>query len=145
MHTIILIPSIASDVKNIILWSSRYPYFGESYGADVDCTCIPLPSLSPVSQKKFIAAAQKANVGEEHEGSDAVLRNDNPSAWIALVLSRMTRIETLHLSISSEWPGIFPVWLFKNTDSSIPGGAPRFLALREVHIQQSGRPRIFMA
>ena len=70
---------------------------------------------------------------------DVALRNDNPSAWVALVLSRMTRIETLHLSIPSEWPGIFPVRLFENTDSSIPRMAPRFPALRDVHIQQSDR------
>ena len=85
----------------------------------------------------FITTAQKANVGEGHGGLDVALRNDNPPAWVALVLSRMARIETLHLL--SEWPGIFPVRLFENIDSSIPGGAPRFPALREVHIQQSDR------
>jgi hypothetical protein len=139
LHIIVLIPNVASDVKNIILWSSRYPHFRELYGTDVDYTRIPFSSLSPMSQKTFITAAQKANVSERHESLDVALRNDNLSAWVALVLSRMTRIETLHLSIPSEWPGIFPVRLFENTDSSIPGGAPRSPALRDVHIQQLDR------
>lgn len=139
LHTIVLIPSVASDVKNIILWSSRYPHFGESYGADVDYTSIPFSPLPPMSQKTFITAAQKANVSEAHEGLDVALRNDNLSAWVALVLSRMARIETLYSSISSEWPGIFPVGLFENTDSSILEGAPRFPVLRDVRVQQSDR------
>jgi hypothetical protein len=102
LHIVVLIPNVASDVKNIILWSSRYPHFRESYGTDVDYTRIPFSSLSPMSQKTFITAAQKANVSEGYEGLDVALRNDNLSAWVALVLSRMTRIETLHLSIPSE-------------------------------------------
>ena len=43
------------------------------------------------------------------------------------------------VSIPSEWPGIFLVRLSENTDSSIPGGAPRSPALRDVHIQQLDR------
>ena len=51
--------------------------------ARIDCTCIPFSSLSHMSQRTFITAAQKANVGRGHEGLDVALRNDNPSAWIA--------------------------------------------------------------